>query len=115
MLFWPRKLPCVVWTRLCVCTPYARKNCAVRPRTVAGVWYKSIKIPSDTPTISDEDRQVLLETLCCFFNLDDCKPKRKGGPLMAAWLRAKQAQMKSQLQIFRTEEELQKLEDFGAI
>ena len=78
------------------------------------VWYNSVKIPCDTPIISDDNMQVLLETLCCFFNLDDCKPIRKGSPRMVAWLRAKKAQEKSQLKIFRTEQELQRLEDIGA-
>ena len=75
-----------------------------------GTWYKSISIPSNTPTISDAARQELLDTLVCFFNLDDCKPK-SNGELMNAWRTARTVQEEQQQQIFFTEAELQAPEE----
>ena len=74
-----------------------------------GTTYKSIAIPADTPTISEESRQMLLDTLCCFFNMDHAKPKNSGA-LRNAWMRAKQAQEDHQEKIFREEEEMQAME-----
>ena len=75
-----------------------------------GTYYKSISIPSNTPTISDAARQELLDTLVCFFNLDDCKPK-SNNELMNAWRTARKVQEEQQQQIFFTEAELQAREE----
>ena len=90
-------------------TPYC-ENEALSLRWL-GAYYKSISIPDDTPTMEDGVRQELLDTLLCFFNLDNCRPKNKG-ELMTAWKKARATQERQRNQIFFTETELQKREDF---
>ena len=90
-------------------TPYC-ENEALSLRWL-GAYYKSISIPDDTPTMEDGVRQELLDTLLCFFNLDNCRPRNKG-ELMTAWKNARATQERQRNQIFLTETELQKREDF---
>ena len=71
-----------------------------------GTIYNSIRTPEGTETISNADRDQLLDTLVCFFDLEHCKPKNKKG-LHQAWLHAKEAQTQHQHRIFWTEAELQ--------
>ena len=75
-----------------------------------GQYYSSISI-RDTPTITDEAREDILNTLLCFYDLDHCKPKKNNGELMDAWRKARARQEEHQHKIFWTEAELQALED----
>ena len=52
-----------------------------------GCVYKALHVPSDTPVISDVDRQQILDALCCFYDFGNVKPSSKG-ELMDAWNRA---------------------------
>ena len=49
-----------------------------------GVTYNALQTLEDTPVISPEDRQSVLDALVCFYSFENNKPKNKG-PQMEAW------------------------------
>jgi len=56
-----------------------------------GQWYKALEVPSHTPELNDEDRQNLLDALCCFYDFSGSKPS-SSGELRDAWDRAQSMQ-----------------------
>ena len=50
-----------------------------------GITYSFLKVPRDTPVISDGDRANLLETICMFCDFDRAEPKSRGEQYQA-WL-----------------------------
>ena len=52
-----------------------------------GLVLQALQVPEDTPSISDEDRQHLLDVLCCFYDFSNNKPSNTGA-LRDAWNRA---------------------------
>ena len=56
-----------------------------------GITYKALLVPNDTEVISHEDRESLLEVLCCFYDFSHNEPASKGG-LGDAWVKACRAQ-----------------------
>ena len=49
-----------------------------------GVTYNALQTLENTPVISAEDRQSVLDALVCFYSFEKNKPKNKG-PQMDAW------------------------------
>ena len=49
-----------------------------------GCCYKGLLVPADTVVISDEDRQAILDMLCCFYDFSGNRAK-SSGVLMNAW------------------------------
>ena len=43
-----------------------------------GIVYKALDVPEDTPVLCDQDRQQLLDVLCCFYDLSNNQPANKG-------------------------------------
>ena len=53
--------------------------------------YKALEAPASTPVLSNEDRQAILDVLCCFYDFSNNKPS-KTGDLRDAWYKAQSTQ-----------------------
>ncbi len=56
-----------------------------------GLVFNALAVLEDTPSISDEDRQHLLDTRCCFYDFSKNNPSNIGA-LGDAWNRAQETQ-----------------------
>jgi len=67
-----------------------------------GSSYKALNVPADTTVLSDDDREGLLDVLCCFYDFTKNKPT-SNGELQQAWVKAVKTQ-KALGQFYWTEE-----------
>jgi hypothetical protein len=56
-----------------------------------GSVYKALSVPADTTVLSDDDREGLLDVLCCFYDFTENKPT-SNGDLQQAWFKAVKTQ-----------------------
>ncbi len=56
-----------------------------------GLVFNALEVPLHTPSISDADRQHLLDMLCCFYDFSKNKPSTTG-ELRDAWNKARETQ-----------------------